>query len=99
MDIICGDEDGRVALVENTGKIRNGQPAFKQPQYFQQEARDLKFGALVTPVSFDWDADGDEDLICGNTSGNIAFLENLEVHLFFPALSARKKKPKTTHHF
>ena len=78
VDIICGDEDGRVALVENTGKVRNGQPSFKQPQYFQQEARDLKFGALVTPVSFDWDADGDEDLICGNTSGNIAFIENLD---------------------
>lgn len=78
VDIICGDEDGRVALVENTGTIRKGQPAFKQPQYFRQEAKDLKFGALVTPVSYDWDADGDEDLICGNTSGNIAFIENLD---------------------
>jgi hypothetical protein len=32
----------------------------------------------VTPVSVDWDGDGDEDLICGNTAGHIAFIENLD---------------------
>ncbi|MCA9133436.1 MAG: VCBS repeat-containing protein, partial [Planctomycetales bacterium] len=56
----------------------DGQPQFVPPQYFQQVAADLKFGALVTPVSFDWDEDGDEDLVCGNTSGNIAWFENLD---------------------
>lgn len=76
-DIICGDEDGRVALVENTGKFADGLPAFNQPVHFQQEADLVKYGALVTPFSFDWDHDGDEDLICGNTSGNIGFIENL----------------------
>lgn len=77
MDLICGDEDGRVALIEHTGEVVNNTPVFKKPRYFQQEATDLKFGALVTPVSVDWDQDGDEDLICGNTSGNIGFIENL----------------------
>ena len=38
----------------------------------------MKFGALVTPVGFDWDGDGDEDLICGNTAGYIGFIENLD---------------------
>ncbi len=76
-DIVCGDEDGRVALIENTGTVANGQPVFLPPAYFQQYAEELKFGALVTPVSFDWDADGDEDLVCGNTSGNVAWFENL----------------------
>ncbi len=32
----------------------------------------------MTPVSYDWDADGDEDLVCGNTAGDIAFIENLD---------------------
>lgn len=77
-DLIVGDEDGRVALVENTGKLESGVPVFHQPVYFQQEAADVKFGALVTPVSFDWDGDGDEDLICGNTAGYIGFIENLD---------------------
>lgn len=78
VDLICGDEDGRVALIENTGRIENDTPVFYTPRYFQQEAADLKFGALVTPFSVDWDQDGDEDLICGNTSGNIGYVENLD---------------------
>ena len=44
---------------------------------FNQEADEVKFGALSTPVGFDWDGDGDEDIICGNTAGHIAFIENL----------------------
>jgi hypothetical protein len=77
VDLVVGDEDGRVALVENTGKVVNRLPLFLPPKYFQQEAADLKFGALVTPFGFDWDDDGDDDLICGNTAGHIAWLENL----------------------
>lgn len=77
VDLIVGDEDGRVAFIENTGKFDNKTPVFKEPRYFQQEAADLKFGALATPVGFDWDGDGDTDIICGNTAGYIAFFENL----------------------
>jgi hypothetical protein len=78
-DLVVGDEDGRVALVEHTGVIdSDGVPVFLPPEYFQQEADDLKFGALSTPVGVDWDGDGDDDIITGNTSGNIAFFENLD---------------------
>lgn len=76
-DLIVGDEDGRVALVENTGKLVDGLPQFLPPQYFQQEAAYVKCGALATPVGFDWDGDGDMDLLCGNTAGYVAFFENL----------------------
>jgi len=78
VDLVVGDEDGRVALVEHTGNLRDGLPQFRPPQYFRQQARDVKFGALVTPVSFDWDGDGDEDLLCGNTAGYIGLIENLD---------------------
>jgi len=78
IDLVCGDEDGRVALIEHTGRVRGGLPVFLEPQYFRQEVRDVKFGALVTPVSVDWDGDGDEDLICGNTAGYIGLIENLD---------------------
>ena len=77
-DIIVGQEDGRVAFMENTGKLVNGMPQFSPPVFFKQEAHDVKFGALVTPYSIDWDGDGDEDLICGNTAGYIGFIENLD---------------------
>ena len=77
MDLICGDEDGRVALLENRGITWAGVPIFDKPDYFQQKAKDLKFGALATPFGVDWDQDGDEDIICGNTAGYIGFFENL----------------------
>ncbi len=72
-DLIVGDEDGRVALVENLGGAR-----FLPPVYFKQEADFVKFGALVTPVGVDWDGDGDEDIVAGNSAGYIGFIENLD---------------------
>ena len=78
VDLIVGDEDGRVAFVEHTGRVVNGTPEFLPPNYFRQQAQFAKFGALVTPVSVDWDDDGDEDLICGNSAGYIALIENLD---------------------
>jgi predicted neuraminidase len=77
VDLIVGDEDGRVAFVENTGKLHDGQPVFANPAYFRQQADTLKFGALATPFAYDWDADGDQDILCGNTAGEIGFFENL----------------------
>ncbi len=77
-DLIVGDEDGRVALVENVTPKAAKSPVFKQPVYFQQEADTLKFGALATPYAHDWDHDGDEDLVVGNTAGNIAIFTNLD---------------------
>ncbi|MCB0666105.1 MAG: VCBS repeat-containing protein [Saprospiraceae bacterium] len=78
MDLIVGDEDGRVALIENTGEVKENMPVFNSPVYFQQKADLVKFGALITPYSVDWDDDGDQDLICGNTAGYIGFIENLD---------------------
>ncbi|MBM3333126.1 VCBS repeat-containing protein [Candidatus Sumerlaeota bacterium] len=77
-DLVVGQEDGRVALVEHTGKVADGLPQFLPPQFFRQQAEDVKFGALVTPVGFDWDGDGDEDIVSGNTAGYIGVIENLD---------------------
>jgi hypothetical protein len=77
-DLIVGDEDGRVALVENTGKLASDRtPQFAMPRYFQQLADTLKCGALATPVGCDWDGDGDTDILAGNTAGYIELFENL----------------------
>lgn len=77
-DLVVGEEDGRVSLMEHTGEVIEGMPQFLPPRYFQQEADALKFGALATPVSYDWDGDGDEDILSGNTAGYIGFIENLD---------------------
>ncbi|MBT6155614.1 MAG: VCBS repeat-containing protein [Planctomycetaceae bacterium] len=76
-DLVVGDEDGRVALIEHTGRIEEGLPQFLPPRYFQQQADTVKFGALATPCSIDWDGDGDEDILSGNTAGYIALFKNL----------------------
>ena len=77
IDLVVGDEDGRVALVENTGLVEEQLPVFKSPVYFQQKADTLKSGALATPVGYDWDDDGDYDIVSGNTAGYIELFENL----------------------
>ena len=77
LDLIVGDEDGRVALIENSGTVVDGMPQFARPVYFKQQADDVKFGALATACGYDWDGDGDDDIIAGNTAGYVAFIENL----------------------
>ena len=78
VDLVVGQEDGRVALLRHSGSVDDGLPLFDPPIFFKQQAEEVKFGALVTPVSYDWDEDGDEDLLCGNTAGEIGFIENLD---------------------
>ena len=82
LDLIVGDEDGRVAFIENVTDKNSSVnksivPVFLEPRYFQQQADTLKSGALATPVGFDWDGDGDIDILSGNTAGYIEFFENL----------------------
>lgn len=77
-DLIVGDEDGRVAFIENTGKTAaDGNPQFLAPRYFQQESDDVKCGALATPVGVDWDGDGAMDIVSGNSAGYVLFFKNL----------------------
>ena len=77
-DLVVGQEDGRVAWLKSTGKMADGAPVFEAPSFFRQEADAVKIGALCTPVSFDWDGDGDEDLVAGDTAGYLNFVENLD---------------------
>lgn len=87
-DLVIGDEDGRVAFMENTGELLGGLPQFLPPRYFRQKAAGVKFGALATPYAYDWDGDGDEDLIVGNTAGYIGLIENLDGDPQKPRLAA-----------
>lgn len=88
VDLVVGDEDGRVALVEavsveprssspRSSPGRSPPPRFLPPRYFQQEADMLKCGALATPFGHDWDGDGDIDIVSGNTAGYFEWFENL----------------------
>ncbi|HVU36003.1 MAG TPA: FG-GAP-like repeat-containing protein [Opitutaceae bacterium] len=77
LDLVVGQEDGRVALLAGTGKVVDGMPQFLPPRFFRQPAGDLKFGVLSTPCSFDLDGDGRDDLVVGDSAGYIGFIRNL----------------------
>ncbi|MBR1589080.1 MAG: VCBS repeat-containing protein [Kiritimatiellae bacterium] len=78
MDILCGDEDGRVAVMRNTGRLAADRtPVFEPPRYLRQYNKFLACGVLAAPAPVDWDGDGDIDIICGNSAGETVFIENL----------------------
>lgn len=90
-DLVVAQEDGRVALLENTGEIIQSEwrsspsapantvnmPAFNPPQFFRQKADEVKFGVLNSPSLVDWDGNGKLDIITGNAAGEIAVIRNL----------------------
>jgi hypothetical protein len=77
VDILAGDEDGKIAYLQHTGKIQDGLPQFSLPVFIQQEAKYVDFGALTAPRVFDWDGDGLDDIVSGNGVGHIGFIKNL----------------------
>jgi len=76
-DLLVGEEDGTVSLIRNTGSVQDGMPRFEAPRKLQQAADELKVNLLATPATVDWDGDGDEDLIVGDSAGYVNFVENL----------------------
>ena len=77
MDLLMSEENAYVSFVRNTGRVERGLPVFEKPRYLRMCGGDVFFGALACPWTCDWDGDGDEDILCGNSAGNIAFIENL----------------------
>ncbi len=76
-DFLTCEEDARMCLIRNTGRVAMGVPVFDAPYYFLQERAEVHFGILVTPAVYDWDGDGDQDIITGNSAGYVGFIENL----------------------
>jgi hypothetical protein len=77
LDLVVGQEDGRVAFLENTGAVVDGLPQFLPPRFFRQVADEVKFGVLSAPSAVDLDGDGLEDIVAGNSAGYVGFIKNL----------------------
>jgi hypothetical protein len=73
--LLIAEEDGAVALVENTSP-KGQEPHLAAPRYLEQVDPFVKSGALSRPVAVDWNADGKLDLIAGNSAGFIQYIEN-----------------------
>jgi hypothetical protein len=74
--LVIGEEDGTVALVENTAP-RGNTPALAPPRYLMQVDPFVKSGALSRPAPADWNGDGKLDLVAGNSAGYIQWFENV----------------------
>ena len=62
VDLVVGQEDGRVALLENTGKLVERVPQFKPPVFLRQEADLVKCGAWLPPIALTGTATGTRTL-------------------------------------
>jgi hypothetical protein len=75
LSLVIGEEDGRVALLENLAP-RGAPPRLAPPKYLEQIDPYVKCGALARPVAVDWNGDGKLDIICGNSAGYLEYFEN-----------------------
>ena len=74
-DIVCGDANGYVWLLLNTGT--DASPAFSAAARVTNNLSPLYAnGAAASPVVVDWDRDGKKDLIVGSSGGNLLFFQN-----------------------
>ncbi len=77
LDLLVGSEDGRISFVRNTGQTSNGAPIFEAPVPVWTTHPNLHAGVLPVLAAYDWRGDGLQDLIVGNSSGELLFFKNL----------------------
>lgn len=75
LSLVIGEEGGNVTFLENTAPAGQA-PKWAEPIYFQQKDPFVKSASLIRPVAVDWDNDGDLDIVAGNSSGFLHWIEN-----------------------
>ena len=74
LDLAVGNNDGDVHYYENTGTSAN--PDFTSRTGETSPLNNISAGSYSTPVFVDFDNDHDNDLVVGNSSGDIFYFEN-----------------------
>lgn len=72
MDLIVGNGDGELLLL-----INKGNQMFGNPQTLVKNKKDIK---IISPEIIDLDADGTDDLVCGDEKGNLYFYKGKTVN-------------------
>ena len=77
LDLICGEFLDGFTWFENTGSRTS--PVYAAGMRLMDDQHkpltmDLE---MIVPVAFDWDKDGDKDLIVGDEDGRVGFVENV----------------------
>jgi hypothetical protein len=79
LDLICGEFIDGFTYFENQGTPSNPKyAAGKTLETFDGLPLKMEL-QMIVPVAFDWDRDGDLDLIVGDEDGRVAFIENVGV--------------------
>ena len=73
-DVLCGNSNGRVYLLINTGT--DASPVFDFIEYLENGTGLLDVGTTSSPAAVDWNRDGKKDLLVGEYSGRIFYFEN-----------------------
>ncbi len=76
-DLIAGGE-GALSYYKFTDRFtEDGRPVFRAPVPVRQEKAELYAGTLPVPSVVDWDGDGVQDIVAGNSEGRVLFLRNI----------------------
>lgn len=75
LDLVIGNDTAFLYYFENTGT--SDSPGFTERIGSANPLDDVSVGYYGTPAFADIDGDGDQDLIIGNSDGNIAHFENI----------------------
>ena len=75
-DLLLGAKEGRLYLQENQGTAQEA--SFSGVNQLLKSGEDdfMIPGGLTAARPFDWDSDGDKDLVCGSFEGGLYFVEN-----------------------
>ncbi len=69
--------EGQALYYEFSGKFMpSGGPIYLPPKPLMVENGDLFFDSMPNPTVVDWDGDGVQDLVVGNSPGNIVWCKN-----------------------
>jgi len=71
IDLISGENNGKVMLFENVSLSGNPIPDLTRVGYIQANNVDIDVGSLSVPLVDDWNEDGKKDLIVGSDTGYI----------------------------
>ncbi len=77
MDLILGDIDGNLHLLTNTAGVGNTASFTLTQQNLQDDSSQvIDVGQFAAPQLYDYDKDGDLDLIIGEKNGLLSYYEN-----------------------
>ena len=75
LDLVCGEFLDRITYFENVGT--RTEPVWAAGRFLKHGGQEIRMDLEMLQVqAFDWDRDGDMDLIVGQEDGRVAFVEN-----------------------